>query len=47
MDIKKLNSILHTVARCFLATVMLAFAIAEIMETQFASAPSTWDKSVG
>jgi len=47
MNIKKLHPILHTIARYFLATVILMYAIAKIMGTQFSSAPSIWDKSVG
>jgi hypothetical protein len=47
MNIKKLHPILHTISRYFLATVILMYAIAKIMGTQFSSAPSIWDKSVG
>jgi hypothetical protein len=47
MNIKKLHPIFHTIARYFLATVILMYAIGKIMGTQFSSAPSIWDKSVG
>lgn len=47
MNFKKINPILHTIARYFLATVLLMYAMAKIMGTQFSSAPSIWDKSVG
>jgi hypothetical protein len=47
MNLKKLHPILHTIARYFLATVILMYAIAKIMGTQFSSAPSIWDKSIG
>jgi hypothetical protein len=47
MNLKKLHPILHIIARYFLATVILMYAIAKIMGTQFSSAPSIWDKSIG
>ena len=47
MNIKKLHPILHTLARYFLATVILMYAIAKILGTQFSSPPSIWDKSIG
>lgn len=47
MDFKKLHPIFHTIARYFLATVILMYAIAKIMGTQFSSAPSIWDRPIG
>ena len=47
MTLKKLHPILHTIARYFLATIILMYAIAKIMGTQFSSAPSIFDKSIG
>lgn len=47
MDFKKLHPIIHTIARYFLATIILMYAIAKIMETQFSSAPSIWDRPIG
>lgn len=47
MNIKKLHPITHTIARYFLATIILMYAIAKIMGTQFSSAPSIWDKTIG
>lgn len=47
MNIKKLHPILHTLSRYFLATVILMYAIAKILGTQFSSSPSIWDKSIG
>jgi len=47
MNIKKTHPITHTIARYFLATVILMYAIAKIMGTQFSSASSIWDKTVG
>ena len=47
MNIKKLHPVLHAISRYFLATVILMYAIAKILGTQFSSAPSIWDKSTG
>lgn len=44
---KKYHPILHTIARYFLATVILMYSIAKILGTQFSSTPSIWDKSIG
>ena len=47
MNFKKLHPVFHTLARYFLATMILMYAIAKIMGTQFSSTPSIWDKSIG
>jgi len=47
MNWKKLHPILHTIARYFLASVILMYAVAKIMGTQFSSSPSIWDKNIG
>jgi hypothetical protein len=47
MNIKKIHPIAHTIARYFLPTIILMYAIAKIMGTQFFSAPSIYDKTVG
>lgn len=47
MNIKNLQPVFHTIARYFLASIILMYAIAKIMGTQFSSAPSIWDKSIG
>jgi hypothetical protein len=44
---KKYYPILHTIARYFLATIILMYAISKIMGTQFSSTPSVWDKTIG
>lgn len=43
----KLHPILHTIARYFLASIIMMYAIGKIMGTQFSSSPSIWDKSIG
>lgn len=47
MNWNKIHPILHTLARYFLASVILMYAVAKIMGTQFSSTPSIWDKRVG
>lgn len=47
MNWQKLHPILHTIARYFLASIILMYAVAKIMGTQFSSSPSIWDKNVG
>ena len=47
MNREKMHLILHTVARYFLASIILMYAVAKILGTQFSSSPSVWDKSVG
>lgn len=47
MNLKKTHLILHTIARYFLASVILMYAVGKIVGTQFSSSPSVWDKSVG
>jgi len=44
---KGIQPILHTLSRYFLASVILMYAIAKIMRTQFSSPPSIWDKTIG
>ncbi|WP_430401215.1 hypothetical protein [Flavobacterium sp.] len=44
---KKYYPVLHTIARYFLASIILMYAVAKIMGTQFSSSPSIWDKTVG
>ncbi|WP_439132885.1 hypothetical protein [Polaribacter sp.] len=44
---KRYYPILHTIARYFLASIILMYAVAKIMGTQFSSSPSIWDKTIG
>ena len=43
----RIHPILHSLARYFLGTVILLYAVSKIMGTQFFSSPDIWDKSVG
>ncbi|MEM1216291.1 MAG: hypothetical protein AAGJ82_11430, partial [Bacteroidota bacterium] len=47
MNWTKLHPILHTIARYFLASIILMYAVGKIMGTQFSSSPSIWDKNIG
>lgn len=44
---KKLHFYLHTFCRYFLATMILLYAFAKILGTQFTSQPSTYDQPIG
>ncbi len=44
---KRYYPILHTIARYFLASIILMYAVAKLMGTQFSSSPSIWDKTIG
>lgn len=46
MNWKKLHFYLHTFCRYFLATIILMYAFAKILETQFTSLPSTYDQPI-
>lgn len=47
MDWKKTHYYLHTFCRYFLATMILGYAFAKILGTQFTSQPSTYDQPIG
>ena len=47
MDLKKVHFYLYTFCRYFLATMILAYAFAKILGTQFVTQPATYDKPVG
>jgi len=47
MDRKKIHFYLHTFCRYFLATMIISYAFAKILGTQFTSQPGTYDKPVG
>lgn len=47
MNWNKIHPILHTIARYFLASIILMYAVSKIMGTQFSSTPSIWDKNIG
>jgi hypothetical protein len=47
MNWKKLHFYLHTFFRYFLATIILSYAFAKILGTQFTTQPSIYDQPVG
>ena len=47
MNWKKVHFYLHTFCRYFLATMILSYAFAKILGTQFTTQPSTYDQPVG
>ncbi len=47
MNWKKIHLYLHTFCRYFLATMILSYAFAKILGTQFTSQPSTYDQPIG
>lgn len=47
MNWKKLHFTLFTIFRYFLATMILSYAFAKILGTQFTSQPSTYDQPIG
>ncbi|WP_052495968.1 hypothetical protein [Pedobacter lusitanus] len=47
MNGKKAHYYLHTFCRYFLATMILSYAFAKILGTQFTTQPGTYDKPVG
>lgn len=47
MNLKKIHFYLHTFCRYFLATMILSYAFAKILGTQFTSQPSTYDQPIG
>jgi len=47
MNWRKIHFYLHTFCRYFLATIIISYAFAKILGTQFTSQPSTYDKPVG
>ena len=47
MNWKKVHFFLHTFCRYFLATMILSYAFAKILGTQFTTQPSTYDQPVG
>ena len=46
MNWKRIHFYLHTSCRYFLATMILSYAFAKILGTQFTSQPSTYDKPI-
>jgi len=47
MNWRKTHFYLHTFCRYYLATIIIVYAFAKILGTQFTSQPSTYDKPVG
>ena len=47
MNWKRLHFYLHTFCRYFLATMILSYAFAKILGTQFTTQPSTYDQPIG
>ena len=47
MNLKKIHFYLHTFCRYFLATMILSYAFAKILGTQFTTQPSTYDQPIG
>ena len=47
MNWRKIHFYLHAFCRYFLATIIISYAFAKILGTQFTSQPSTYDKPVG
>lgn len=47
MNWKKIHLYLYTFCRYFLATMILSYAFAKILGTQFVSQPSVYDKPIG
>lgn len=47
MDLKKVHLYLYTFCRYFLATMIISYAFAKILETQFIAQPSVYDKPIG
>lgn len=47
MNWRKVHFYLHTFCRYFLATIILSYAFAKILGTQFTSQPSTYDQPIG
>ena len=47
MNLKKIHLYLYTFCRYFLATIIISYAFSKILETQFISQPSIYDKPIG
>lgn len=47
MNFKKAHLLLHTFCRYFLATMILVYAFAKILGTQFTTQPSVYDQPIG
>lgn len=47
MNKKTVHLILHTIARYFLASIILLYAVSKILGTQFTSQPHVWDTPIG
>ncbi len=47
MNFKNIHFYLHTICRYFLATVILSYAFAKILGTQFTTQPSVYDQPIG
>lgn len=47
MNLKTVHLYLHTFCRYFLATIIISYAFSKILETQFVSQPSIYDKPIG
>ncbi|MDM1373808.1 hypothetical protein HX052_12945 [Myroides marinus] len=46
MDLKKLHLYLYTFCRYFIATIIISYAFAKLLETQFTTQPSVYDKPI-
>lgn len=46
MDLKKLHLFLYTFCRYFIATIIISYAFAKLLETQFTSQPSVYDQPI-
>ncbi len=46
MDYKKLHLYLYTFCRYFIATIIISYAFAKLLETQFITQPSVYDKPI-
>lgn len=47
MNKKTIHLLLHTIARYFLASIILMYAVVKILGTQFTSQPYVWDTPIG
>ncbi|MDM1044679.1 hypothetical protein HX004_06335 [Myroides sp. 1354] len=46
MDLKKYHLYLYTFCRYFIATIIISYALAKLVETQFITQPSVYDKPI-
>lgn len=46
MDFKKLHLYLYTFCRYFIATIIISYAFAKLLETQFTTQPSVYDQPI-